>query len=63
MKKDPIVEEVRKARAAFAARYGNDIDAMCDALAKRKSPAASYVAFAPKRATTAHRSGMGRLAA
>ena len=49
MLKDPIVEEVRKARAAFSARHGNDINAMCDALARRKDNAATYVMFAPKR--------------
>lgn len=49
MLKDPIVEEVRKARAAFSARHGNDINAMCDALARRKDSAATYVMFAPKR--------------
>ena len=48
MLKDPIVEEVRKARAAFCARHGNDINAMCDALARRKDSAAAYVTFAPK---------------
>ncbi len=48
MVKDPIVEEVRKARAAFAKRHGNDINAMCDALGRRKDSTASYVSFAPK---------------
>ncbi len=52
MLKDPIVEEVRKARAAFAARHGNDINAMCDALARRKDSAAAYVMFAPKHIST-----------
>ena len=49
MGKDPIVEEVRKARTAFAARHGNDINAMCDALARRQDSVAAYVTFAPKR--------------
>ena len=52
MGKDPIVEEVRKARAAFAARHGNDINAMCDALARRKDSTAAYVMFPPKRIAT-----------
>lgn len=26
MKDDPIVEEIRRARSAHAARYGNDLD-------------------------------------
>ena len=49
MLEDPIIEEVRKARAAFCARHGNDINAMCDALARRQDSAAAYVMFAPKR--------------
>lgn len=60
MHKDPIVEEVRKARAAFAARHGNDIDAMCDALARRKDAAAVYVAFPPKRTLPRLRRPTGR---
>jgi hypothetical protein len=49
MKNDPIVEEVRKVRIAFATRHGNNLDAMCDALLRRKSLTAPYVTFAPKR--------------
>lgn len=49
MKRDPIVEQVRKARSALVRRYGGDIDALCDALAARRDPGARYVAFAPKR--------------
>ena len=60
MLNDPIVEEVRKARAAFAARYGNDINAMCDALARRKDSAAAYVMFAPKRITASARGRTAR---
>lgn len=32
MKSDPIVDEVRAARDAFARRYNYDVDAICDAL-------------------------------
>ena len=53
MRKDPIVEEVRKARSAFSARHGNDINAMCDALARRKDSAAVYVRFPTKRIASA----------
>lgn len=49
MLKDPIVEEVRRARAAFAKRHHNNIDLMCDALERRKDSAATYVSFSPKR--------------
>ena len=48
MRKDPIVEHDRKARAAFAAGHGNDINAMRDALAPRKDSVAAYVKFSPK---------------
>ena len=49
MKRDPIVEQVRKARSALVQRYGGDIDALYDALASLHEPGARYVAFAPKR--------------
>ena len=49
MKRDPIVEEVRKARSALVQRYGGDVNALCDALAARRDAGVRYVAFAPKR--------------
>ena len=32
MKDDPIVEEIRSYRASHAAKYGNDLDRIFDAL-------------------------------
>ena len=49
LKRDPIVEQVRKARSALMQRFGGDIDALCGALASRREPGARYAAFAPKR--------------
>ena len=36
MVEDPIVEEVRKHRAAHAAKYNNDLEAICKALKLRE---------------------------
>lgn len=45
MKPDPIVAEVRKARAALLQRYGNDLEALCAALDAKRDPAVRYVSF------------------
>ena len=45
MKRNPIVEEVRKARSALVQRYGGDVNALCDALAARRDAGVRYVAF------------------
>jgi hypothetical protein len=37
MRKDPIVEEVRKHRKAWAAKFGYDIDAMAADLKRREA--------------------------
>ncbi len=36
MVEDPIVEEIRKHRAAHAAKYHNDLAAICEALKLRE---------------------------
>jgi hypothetical protein len=36
MKNDPIVDEVRNHGLALAARYGNNIEAICNALKERE---------------------------
>ncbi len=33
---DPIVEEIRRYRAEHAARYGNDLGRICEALRERQ---------------------------
>lgn len=50
MKSDPIVEEVRKARQAHAAKYGYQLSAICAALReKEKTCGHPMVSHAPKR--------------
>jgi hypothetical protein len=34
---DPIVAEIRAVRSELAARFGNDINALCDFLAERET--------------------------
>ena len=48
--KNPIVEEVRRAREAHAKRFNYDLDAICEDLKKReKASGHPTVSFAPKR--------------
>jgi len=48
--KDPIVEEVRRAREAHAKQFNYDLDAICEDLRKReKASGLPTVSFAPKR--------------
>jgi len=47
-RRDPIVEEVRKHRAAIAREHGNDIEAILAAL-EREPDDAPTVSFPPKR--------------
>lgn len=50
MLNDPIVEEVRKIGQAFAARFNNDLAAMCKALRdKERSSGRVVVHRAPRR--------------
>ena len=48
--KDPIVEEVRRAREAHAKQFNYDLDAICEDLRKREKASSSpTVSFSPKR--------------
>lgn len=50
MIKDPIVEEVRKARDEYAKKFNYDIDAICrDLQQKQQQPDKNVVSFPPKR--------------
>lgn len=49
MMNDPIVEEVRRHRQAFAARYNNDLAAMCEALKARELSSNRVVVNRPAR--------------
>lgn len=51
---DPIVEEVRKERAAFAARFNNDLDEIFREL-KRQEQASerTFVSYPPRKPRTA----------
>nr|VFJ66509.1 MAG: hypothetical protein BECKFM1743C_GA0114222_104275 [Candidatus Kentron sp. FM]VFJ68365.1 MAG: hypothetical protein BECKFM1743A_GA0114220_104716 [Candidatus Kentron sp. FM]VFK17218.1 MAG: hypothetical protein BECKFM1743B_GA0114221_104675 [Candidatus Kentron sp. FM] len=49
MIEDPVVEEIRKYRAEHAARYGNDLKKICEALRKQeKESPKEFVDFGPK---------------
>lgn len=46
---DPVVEEIRNYRKEHAARYGNDLKKICEALrAQEKCSKKEVVKFAPK---------------
>jgi hypothetical protein len=48
--KDPIVEEVRRAREAHAKQFNYDLDAICEDLRKReKASGHATVSLGPKR--------------
>lgn len=50
MIKDPIVEEVRKARNEYAKQFNYDLDAICEDLQrKQEQPGKNVVSFPPKR--------------
>ena len=52
--KDPIVEEVRRARESHAKQFNYDLDAICEDLRKReKTSGHPTVSLAPKRAKRA----------
>jgi len=54
MWKDPIVEEVRRARDAYAAKFNYDLDAIvADLKAKEQAGGRKVVSFPPKRITAA----------
>lgn len=47
--RDPIVEEVRKAREEYARRFNYDLDAMCDDLRRKQQLSGAQVVSFPKR--------------
>jgi hypothetical protein len=49
MSKDPIVEEVRRARERHAAKYGYDLDAICEALRKDQQQSGRKVVSLPPK--------------
>ena len=49
MMNDPIVEEVRRNRRAHAARYNNDLVAICNALKAREQSSGRVVVNRPPR--------------
>jgi hypothetical protein len=50
MRRDPIVEEVRRHREAIARELGNDVDAIVEAFRREDdSSATPTVSFPPKR--------------
>ena len=49
MKSDPIVDEIRRARDAHAARFGYDLKAICDDLRKRQKECGHRVVSLPPR--------------
>jgi hypothetical protein len=46
---DPIIEEVRQFRQAHAARYNNDLSAICKALQSREKASERIVVNRPPR--------------
>ena len=50
MRRDPIVEEVRKNREAIAREYGNEVDAIIEAFQREEATSGvTTVSFPPKR--------------
>ncbi len=43
MQDDPIVAEIRRYRAEHAAKYGHDLDRICEALRKRQAESSRKV--------------------
>ena len=58
-RRDPIVEEVRKHRAAIAREHGNDIEAILAAL-EREPDDTPTVSLSPKRLATRVRARKAR---
>ena len=51
MKRDPIVEETRKLREEYAAKFGHDRDAIFDDVQRRQSMKGKrLVSFLPRKA-------------
>ena len=53
MKRDPIVEEVRKAREEYAAKFNHDIDAIYKDIKRREAESTrEFVSFPPRKPET-----------
>ena len=59
---DPILDELYRARDAYAREFNFDTDAICDALARRtkRTPAGAKSSPASLKKTTRHRAGSQR---
>jgi hypothetical protein len=49
MHEDPVVAEVRKYRSEHAAKYGHDLDRICEALRERQNSSGRKVVALPPR--------------
>ncbi len=49
MWKDPVVEEVRRVRQRHAAKYGYDLDAICEALREEQQRGGRKVVSLPPK--------------
>jgi hypothetical protein len=59
MWEDPIVEEVRKAREAHAAKFNYDLQAISrDLKAQEKQSGRTFVAYPPKRISRAEKASI-----
>src|SRR5581483_5947823 len=52
--RDPIVEEIRKVREAHAARFNNDLDAICEDIRKHEELSGrTFIRLPPRKASSA----------
>ena len=60
---DPILDELYRARDAYARKFNFDTDAICDALARRTkhTPASAKASPASLTKSTRHRAGSQRV--
>ena len=49
MKQDPLVEEIHRVRTEIAARFGDDLAAICDDARKRQARSRAATAALPPR--------------
>ena len=55
MWRDPIVEEIRKIREEYSARFNHDLTAICEDLRKRQAKSGrKYVTLPPRRVLQTH---------
>jgi len=53
MRDDPIVEEVRKAREAYAAKFDYDLDAIVEDLRRlQRESGRTFISYPPRRPST-----------